>query len=311
MKRTKRFLPWITASLVVLVLLLMFHHQRLRHRLLEDERERLAGQASWLRHTLETTRKSGDQLSQKVQSAELAAEEPALSPAGRRRSDLATKLTEIKATAEKRLPPPLVPASRRGDIFSELMEDRTYAERVKDLFELQVESNYGPWLRTLMVSSDARAQVMKLLVEQYLVELDAEEAAVHAGLDLDKNRREVTQLRTKIAQALLAELQGVLGDAGYANFLAYHATVPFRTSLASAIGRRLSYSDEPLTAEQTNRIVALTLAPSPTSERLKLGLETHTGAVLAQARLAFTPAQWDQVQEYRRDTGAVSTTPAP
>jgi hypothetical protein len=297
MKSSSRILHWTAGLFLLLAGVVVF--QRLRvHLAMQSELEQLRAESARLRMTSSSSNVQRERLAVQIRAAERTNTEPALNSVERRRLALATQLAAIKPAVQQRPAHPLVPAGRHGDLFPELLEDPAYAQKVQEFFRLQVEVNYAPWLRRLEVPAGAGSQVMKLLIEQYHVELDTEEAAVQAGLDLDKNRREVAQFRTKILQNLLGELQGILGAAGYADFMAYHATVANRASFDAQFGQRLSYSTEPLNAEQTNRIIAATSLPSPVGERARAGLALFRDVVVEQAKSEFTPAQWEQLEEY-------------
>lgn len=296
MRTRHRLFAWAFAVAVLIGLAVLYRGTRRANETLAAEQSRL----NFARTQLESEiSKAKGNRGNVVRPDELKPRDRELSSksAANRQRDLLAYLDRLPIEAEQKTIRQPVPSGRHGNVyFSELLETPGYSDFMRDLFRVSVESRYGVWLETLTATPELQTRVRKLLIEQRFIQFDSEEIIIRAGLDLDRNRKELFQLRHQLQSALLTELRETLGDAGYRAFEAFSSTVPARESIAPLI-TRLGYSDEPLSREQVNEIVSL--MPPPNAAPAKIEIEV----TLLPARTMFSPKQWEQMLEFARDGG--------
>ena len=289
MNRFSRRLSWLVALGIILGLAILLRSVSNRHRELHDELARAKNEATHLTEKLGRVRERDQQL------APQAANAPSLSPKERREHDLLAQIDHVVPAPPlgPRMPNPSGPY---GDDGGEVRDTPEYNENARAIFRKSVQSRYGPWLQSI-ASPDVRTKAEKLLIDEYFIETDVEETAVRSGLDLEKDRSQLWRLRWKLVADSRSELRTLIGEDEYPRFVAYDTTLPARESIAPVI-LRLSYSAEPLTPQQIDRIV--TLMPQQNS-----GPPPKMDAALAGAKAVFSPRQWEEVQEFTREGGAL------
>ncbi|MEO6568725.1 MAG: hypothetical protein ABIO94_08165 [Opitutaceae bacterium] len=302
MNLSSRRLKWAIALVAILTLALSLRHLRDRHRQASDELAQLARNAAEIKSALlliaEGDKQSGNRAAPAIDGA---MDRSPLTPLERRQRDLLAWLDQGPPRTKSEPRPP-TPSGPHGNVyFSELLESPGYNEKLKDIFRASVESRYGPWLRTL-ASADIRAEAEKLLLKERFLELEAEEAVARSGLDLDKNRNQVTRLQNQLRASLNAERRELLGAAEDARFVAYTATILARESIAPLV-KRLSYSAEPITPAQIDRIVAV--MPERNFGPRAGPNQPTVEEVLTPAKNLFSPGQWEDVQGFAREGGTL------
>lgn len=300
MKSRTRLLGWVLMLATLLFLGINLGELKSQERAIRTEGERIAREKVRLQSALAVAARLHEK--RFAPSVSAPADATPLTADARRERDLFTEIDRI-APIEDLVPKQPFPSGRHGNVlFSELMDTPGYSARLRDIFRVQTETRYGSWFHRLNVSPDVRARMGELLIEeQHFTELEAEETAVRAGLDLDRDRSQVMRLKGELRDKLHMEMRSLLGESGYADFVAYDNSVIGRESLAP-LEKRLSYSEEPLTDEQITRINEVV---SPTT--LAMNQKTNVDVLLAPAKALFSTKQWEVVEEYAREKAALTS----
>lgn len=134
---------------------------------------------------------------------------------------------------------------------------------------------------------------------------------------LPSNAKEIQQMRTQLAQETQAQLKALLGEETYTRYKDETEGSGRQARFATTfLEQRLSYSDEPLTAEQLDRLQAYESAQGYGSREYfqkaaQLEREVRKQGVLPvdEAKVAFyrsvlTPRQMEAVEELHREREA-------
>lgn len=222
-------------------------------------------------------------------------------PTQRTERELAEKFAEIRAmhvAAPLRRPTPR--GSRSDVMFGELFGEPTYAAAVRVLLRLQSEVAYLPFLESLP-SRDLVDKVMSLAFTERLADFEVAPVARQAGLDLEKDQKQIMQLANAMASKARDDLRALLGRSGYAEYRRFFAGNRDREAVAK-IALRLSYSEQPLLAAQRTSLLTLleeSRAKNPSVE--------PSAAIYQVAEAALTPEQWAEVQRQGRESGVLKT----
>lgn len=242
------------------------------------------------------------------------------SAADRARVNVGGYIARLKAEHAGRAPvvrPPAPPMTTGGGrSFPELMSDPEYSALYAKSLRLALSEYRGGTLHKLGVPDDVVAKAIDLLVEEQASAMDLHNLAGTNPLQ-PGNAREIQQMRAQLAQETQAQLKALLGAETYARYKGEVEGTGRQVQLATApLDRRLSYSDEPLTTDQLERLQEYEAAQGYGSREYfqkaaRLEREVRTSGVLPvdEAKLAFyrsvlTPRQMEAVEELHREREA-------
>ena len=126
-----------------------------------------------------------------------------------------------------------------------------------------LDSHYSSLFKQLQLSPADLEKFKGLLVEKQSAVMDVMAAARSEGLSGRDNRDQIKQLVQDAQTEVDSNIRATLGDAAYAQYQSYEATVPQRT-VVTQLEQRLSYSNEPLTDAQSQQMVQILAQTTPT-----------------------------------------------
>lgn len=242
------------------------------------------------------------------------------SAADRARANVGSYVARLKAEHAGRAPivrlPPPPMTTGGGRSFPELMSDPEYSALYAKSQRVWLKSYRGGTLRRLGVPDEVVDKAIDLLVEEQASSMDLHNLAGSNPLT-PSNTKEIQQLRAQLAQETQAQLKALLGEQTYARYKDETEGTGRQAQFATyLLERRLSYSDEPLTPEQQERLQAYEAAQGYGSreyfqkaaqlerEARKTGAIPGDEAKLAFYRSVLTPQQMEAVDELHREAEA-------
>ncbi|WP_415910301.1 hypothetical protein [Oleiharenicola sp. Vm1] len=242
------------------------------------------------------------------------------SAADRARANIGSYVARLKAEHAGRAPvvrpPPPPTVTGGGAYFPELMSDPEYNALYAQSVRLSLKSYQGGALRKLGLPDDVMEKAIDLLAEEQASLMDLHNLAGSNPLQ-PSNSKEIQQMRKQLAQETQAQLKTLLGEEGYARYKdETEGSAAQRQYATQPLERRLSYSEEPLSAEQKARLDAYEAAQDYGSraffqKQAQIYREARrTGTIpVDEARVAFyrsvlTPAQMAAVEELHREAEA-------
>jgi hypothetical protein len=271
MKPLPQFSKWLVVLGVVPALAIFLMHLSSRQSAIEQELSRTQREIADLESSLKKAKTRADAAAKDEQPKDLFEDRKA-----QRQSELFQAIDAL-TPQQKTNPRPPTPTGSQGNVyFAELMNDPGYRQNVRAFFRQSVESRYGAWLQKI-ASPEVREKSVQLLVD---LQTSDEQLAVQNRL----------------------ELRNALGEEEHARFIAFSSKLNVRVSLVG-LTRRFSYTQEPLSLEQVQRIVDELPKQNfpPGNNVVRPPLED----VLAPVRNVFSTRQWVEVQQYARDGGAI------
>lgn len=128
----------------------------------------------------------------------------------------------------------------------------------------QLDSRYAELFKNLKLSPADLQKFKDLLVEKQNSFRDVLAAARAQGLDPRQDRDAYRALVQQANQDIDNSIQSMLGADGFAQYKQYEQTLPQR-NLVSQLNQRLSYTDVPLTQNQSDQLVQLLAQTAPTN----------------------------------------------
>ncbi len=119
----------------------------------------------------------------------------------------------------------------------------------------RIQQTYGALFKALNLTPEQLAQFQGLLADKAQALVDVMQAAREQGIN---PREDPDGFKTLMGQAVAqsdAAIQAELGDAGFAQYQQYQQTLPERNTVNS-LQQALSYSNTPLTEDQSNQLIA-------------------------------------------------------
>ncbi len=126
----------------------------------------------------------------------------------------------------------------------------------------QVDRTYGPLFKSLNLSPQQLQQFQSLLAEKQQALGDVLAAARAQGVTPQSDPAAFRQLVMQAQNQVDTSIQQTLGDAGFQQYQQYQQTLPERNTV-NAVAQQLSYTQTPLTDDQTNQLVALLAQTQP------------------------------------------------
>lgn len=125
-----------------------------------------------------------------------------------------------------------------------------------------LDNRYSALFKSLHLSPQDLEKFKSLLVDKQTAIMDVMAAARAQGLNGRDSRDEMRKAMGDAQAEIDTNIKAALGDAGYAQYKQYEQTLPQR-SVVDQLDRRLSYTDTPLTPEQTDKMVQILAANAP------------------------------------------------
>ncbi|MBL9214844.1 MAG: hypothetical protein JNG83_05150 [Opitutaceae bacterium] len=184
-----------------------------------------------------------------------------------------------------------------------------------------LDGRYAALFRSLNLSPADLEKFKNLLVDKQASVSDVMAAARAEGLDPRTNRDEIRALMQTTQEEIDESIRATLGDAAYAEYKNYEATLPQR-AIVDQLAQRLSYSSTPLNDSQSQQLIALLAAANPgkvnagrtgnvmlqafagRGAQVMGGGTTISDSVIAQAQGVLTPQQLSALQSLQQEQQA-------
>ncbi len=183
-----------------------------------------------------------------------------------------------------------------------------------------LDARYSQLFKAMHLSPELLDKFKSLLVEKQTALLDVMAAARSQGLTGGTNRAELNQMIQSTQAEVDASIRTTLGDAAFTQYQNYEQTLPQRNTVGQ-LDARLSYSDQPLTADQADQLIAILAdtarpsaasgtAPGATPNPTRPGgIFNATGApitdaALTQASAILSPAQVQALTQVQQEQHA-------
>ena len=177
-------------------------------------------------------------------------------------TSLAVTQKEVGAAPKPTEPPaPSKGGSQNSTLDFVLQHPETHAAFIEQNV-LRAKVRYDGLFRKAGLSAEQQERVLSLLKEARATSLDMLVGLRTQGFDLgnNENPEAVTKMMSKTGREAMqrreAGLRAVLGDGGFAAFKQYTGTIPHR-NVAEQMAGQLYNTDEPLTAQQADRLVEI------------------------------------------------------
>ena len=176
-----------------------------------------------------------------------------------------------------------------------------------------LDARYAALFKTLNLSPAQLEQFKNLLVEKQTALTDALAAARAQGINPRTDPEDFQKLIASAQADADANIKASLGDTGYAQYQQYQQTLPQR-NVVNQLAQSLSYTNTPLTPDQTEQMVSLLAANTPASNNSTAnniratvtagfgiggaGQTSHiTNDAITQAATVLAPAQLTALQQ--------------
>lgn len=201
---------------------------------------------------------SGDDLAQRLREAE------------RRNQSLENRIAALQANASAQsesaatvASAPSADATRsRNSPNSPLDNPQVQMMRSKQL-KASLDGRYGTLFKQWNLPPDQLDKVKNLLAERQATVMDVMMSVREQGISPYENPAAVRALLTEAQKGVDSNLRSTLGDAAYAEFQAFEETTPQRR-IVSQLEQKLSYIEAPLTPAQSDQLVKILAANTPT-----------------------------------------------
>lgn len=245
--------------------------------------------------------------------------------AEKNRKTLEARVTELEHKPEaEEAPAAEHPGNRRtnnrgpGNRANEFMAlmDKPEMQRLVALERKgALDARFAPLFKNLNLTPEQLDKFKNLLVEKQTSMMDVFAAAREQGINPRTDPTAFRQMVTDAQNEIDASIKSTLGDAAYAQYQGFEQTQPQRNTV-SQLEQRLSYSSTPLTSTQSDQLVAILAANSPSpsgnnSLRATLGGPMGTGggtkitdATIAAAQGVLTAPQVTALQQLQQEQQA-------
>jgi hypothetical protein len=189
-----------------------------------------------------------------------------------------------------------------------------------------LDGRYAALFRQLKLSPAELDTLKHLLVEKQAVVMDVMAAARSQGMGGRENREDLRVLVEATQAETDESIRVALGDAAYAQYKTYEATLPQR-GLVDQLSQRLSYSSTPLADTQVEQMVQILAATSATTQAggrnaaattgtpfFRSGMVTAasggvqvTDETVAQARGVLSAQQLEALQSLQQEQQAAAS----
>jgi hypothetical protein len=153
------------------------------------------------------------------------------------------------------------PGGRFG-AFAALSGNPEFQKLISIEMKGRISATYGALFKSLNLSPEQLTQFQSLLADKQQAMMDTLQAAREQGIN---PREDPDGFKTLMAQAVAQtdqNIQQTLGDAGFQQYQQYQQTLPERNTVNS-LQQSLSYTQTPLTDDESNQLIALLAANQP------------------------------------------------
>jgi hypothetical protein len=185
------------------------------------------------------------------------------------------------------------------DLGAFIRKDPAYAELHRRSMLFQVKMNYGD-LRALKLPPDQLQKLTELLIDQYSLPDDTQEAAIQNGMRTDSP--EYLKLMGDANRELSDQIKTLLGPAAYQELQDASARNGLQTNLELNLGKSLEISGAPLSGDQISSLVDARM------KSLSLPGDARDQAFDTAASQVLTPEQYGLYAEdtaIQRETHAM------
>ncbi len=155
----------------------------------------------------------------------------------------------------------------RGDMAGGFMAMMDRPE-IQKLMAVQqrgaLDSHFAALFKSLNLSPEQLEKFKSLLVEKQTAIADVLAAARAQGVDPRSDPQEFRKLISDTQAEIDANIKSTLGDAGFAQYQQYQQTLPQRNTVTQ-LEQALSYTSTPLTSTQSDQLIQILAANSPTT----------------------------------------------
>ncbi|MEI6107291.1 MAG: hypothetical protein WCR49_09785 [Opitutae bacterium] len=204
--------------------------------------------------------------------------------------------------------------------FNQLMENPEAQRLLAIQQKSALDSRYSSLFQSLHLSPEQLDKFKSLLVEKQNAVIDVLAAARAQGMTGPENRTTLTQMIQSSQAEVDNTIRETLGEAVFAQYQGYEQTIPQRNTVG-LLNARLSYSDQPLTAQQTDQLVQIlaSTTPAPATRAganpisglgnrpggaFNLTSVPITDAAVAQSQSVLSPTQVQAMQQLQQEQQA-------
>ena len=205
--------------------------------------------------------------------AELSTWQKRLWETEKRRADLETQVAELQPRGEPQeesaeepvtASPPRPNRRNGGNNFMAMM-DRPEVQRLLAVQQRSaLDQQYASLFKNLALTPDQLDKFKDLLVEKRTAMMDVFAAAREQGINPRSDPEAFAQLLASAQADIDGSIRSTLGETAFATFESFQKTLPQR-SVVNQLEQRLSYSSTPLTAAQSDQMIAILAATSPST----------------------------------------------
>jgi len=151
-----------------------------------------------------------------------------------------------------------------GSAIRNLMQSPKAAPLLASQQRAMIENRYAPLFKALNLTPEQLSKFKDLLVEKQNAARDVMTVAREQGMDMRNanDRAEIQQLIQQSQADVDNSIAAAIGSDKLAQYQNYDQTAPQR-AVVSQVEQRLSYTSEPLSAAQSNQLVALLAQNTP------------------------------------------------
>ncbi len=160
------------------------------------------------------------------------------------------------------------PPVRGGNPAQQLLALRELSTKpeVQALMTLQqkaaVEARYAALFKSLNLTPDQAERLKTILADRATTMQDAAAIAREQGIDPRRDPEGYQRLMESTRVDINNSIKAVIGETGFAQFESFETTLPQR-NVVSQLQQRLSYTDTPLTAAQSEQLVQILASNAP------------------------------------------------
>jgi hypothetical protein len=159
---------------------------------------------------------------------------------------------------------------------------------------LAIERRFARLFKQLNLPPEQQEKFKALLLEQQTAAMDTFIVAAQKGLNPMQNEAELSKLAKDAQGDVDRQIKELLGDASYSQYDSFRKAEPQRAVVAQ-LQQNLSYDDEPLTRDQSEKLAQVLSATSGTGRASRISEEA-----IAQTRSFLSPSQTKALEELRQ-----------
>ena len=126
-----------------------------------------------------------------------------------------------------------------------------------------VDSRYAALFKNLNLTPDQSEKLKTILADRQTTMADVMAAARDQGINPRTDPDAFQKLQEVAKNDINNSIKAVIGESGFTQFESYEQTLPQR-NVVEQLQRRLSYTDTPLTSQQSEQLVTILATTSPT-----------------------------------------------